>query len=991
MYQHVFCRLRNYLEYIMKKQNLEIGSKVAGFTVEDIVEIAEINSVAYVLKHSGCGASCIHLYNDDKNNLFSVAFKTPVFDDTGVAHILEHSVLAGSDKYPLKDPFKEMLKSSMQTFLNAITYPDRTVYPVASQVETDFFNLVDVYCDAVFNPLLKENTFRQEGWHFDIEKEGDPLSIKGIVYNEMKGVFSDFHSNVARKMLSGLFPDTTYYYESGGDPKAIPDLSYEEFKDFHARYYHPSNGYMVLYGDIPTEKTLSFVNERFLQNFSFETVNSEVSGQTPWKTPQEMYMKVPSSKEDDGSATVLVNWMWQGVLDGEEGLLCDIITRYLFNGESAPLKRALLDSGLGEDLDDMCGYDNDLFCAAFSAGLAKTKPEHAEKILAIVENTIQKIVDEGPDPDLLEGTVRRIEFSLREIKKGGHFPYPLRLAEGIHRSWLYGGDPMTHIAFEKPLEAIKKKILSEPRYFEKKLESLTLKNSHRLLMVAEASAELGEKLGKQTEEHSKELSKQFGEDDFARFHKQTLELIEEQKREHTEEELSCIPQLDKKDIPEKNEITPLEVSTVAGRPLYVSPLFTAGITYLDISFDLHALSDELLDFFPLYTKYLIRAGAGGMSTLDMAKRINLVTGGVSNSDCIMNRFNGDDIVAYTTFHGKALASSTEDMVALFRDIFVEPDFSDKRLLKDLVFEGVNSLSSSITRSGHVYAALNGSARLLKTKAIEERMDGITQYRFLKKLSQEEKYDWIFKQFEKIHALLINKETAFVAMTAENASDYTASVGALLDELPSFPPEVAPFALAPERIAPFAVEVNSSVNYVTQSWKLKHFTAKDCGELYLMSRLLSTGFLWDKVRVEGGAYGGMALFGTSQPIFTFGSYRDPNLGLTLDNYTLALDHILNELTQADVDKAVCGAVGKLDVPKSPHPKGYGEAIAYVVGNTVERRQELRDTLLSCTLEGIRKQAQFLKDTIAESQIAIIASKAGIDDAIEAGYDLRREEL
>lgn len=976
----------------MKKQELEIGQHIAGFIIENIIEIEEINSVAYMIRHEKCGARCIHLYNDDKNNLFSVAFKTPVFDDTGVAHILEHSVLAGSAKYPLKDPFKEMLKSSMQTFLNAITYPDRTVYPVASQVEKDYFNLVDVYCDAVFNPLLKENTFRQEGWHFNIEKAGDPLSIKGIVYNEMKGVFSDFHSNVARKMLSGLFPDTTYYYESGGDPKSIPDLTYEEFKDFHARYYHPSNSYMVLYGDIPTEKTLTYVDEHFLSNYSLEEVDSTVVAQKPWEAPREMYMKVPSSKEDDGSATVLVNWMWQGVLDGEEGLLGDIITRYLFNGESAPLKRALLDSGLGEDLDDMCGYDNDLLCAAFSAGLAKTKPEHAEKILAIVEETIAKLVKEGPDADLLEGTVRRIEFSLREIKKGGHFPFPLRLAEGIHRSWLYGGDPMTHIAFEKNLEAIKDKIKNIPRYFEDTLERLTLKNPHRLLMVAEASAELGESLGKQTEEQSKELSKQFNEGDFSLFHKQTVELMEEQKREHTEEELACIPQLDKEDVPKKNEVTPIKESSIAGSLFYSQPLFTAGITYFDISFDLSALSEEELFYFPLYTKYILRAGAAGISTLDMAKRINLVTGGISNSDFIMNSLKESaDLVSYTTFHGKSLAANTEEMLLLFKDIFTEPDFSDKRLLKDLVFEGVNSLSSSITRSGHVYAMLYGSSKLVKTKAIEERMDGISQYRFLKELSHKENYDGIFKEFRTIHDKLINKQSCFVSVTSEDAEHYTDTIENFLQALPSFTPNLKEFDFDIATVPAFAVEVNSSVNYVTQSWKLENFTAKDCGELYLMARLLSTGFLWDKVRVEGGAYGGMAIFGTSQPVFTFGSYRDPNLGLTLDNFKMALDNILTELTQADVDKAICGAVGKLDVPKSPHPQGYGEAVAQFVGNSVERRQELRDTLLDCTLEGIRKQAQFLKDTFDKSQVAVIASKAGIDDALSSGYSLTREEL
>ncbi len=976
----------------MESQNLQVQDRVNGFIVDQIVPIDELNSTVYFFTHEKTGARAIHLFNDDRNNLFSIAFRTPVSDNTGVPHILEHSVLAGSKKYPLKDPFKELLKSSMQTFLNAITYPDRTLYPVASQVETDYFNLVDVYCDAVFNPLLTEHTFSQEGWHYDVENTNEPVSIKGIVYNEMKGVFSDFQSHVARKMLSGLFPDTTYFFESGGEPEHITDLTYDEFKDFHDKYYHPSNSFIVLYGDVPSEKTLGYVQDNFLKDFDRREVDSEVQAQPQWDEPRTMTITAPSAKEDDGTATVLVNWKWDGTTDGETGLICEILSRYLFNGESAPLKRALLDSGLGEDLDDMCGYDHDLIDATFSAGLHKSSEEDADKVLETVMDVLQKEVETGFDAQLLEGAIRRLEFKLREIRKGGHFPYPLRLAEGMYRSWIYGGDPLTHIAFEKPLASLKEKHAQNPRFFEERLKELTLDNPHRLTMVINASSELGEKLGKQTEEQSKELSKDFSDEQIAEHHKVTTDLLAEQKREHTEEELSCIPQLGKEDIPLKNEVTPIEITEISGRPCYLSPLFTAGITYFDIGFDLSVLPQDLVYYYPLYAEYLTRAGAGGITSPEMAKRVNLHTGGISCSDFMAEEFNNpDNLVTYTNFHGKSLASSTEEMLQIVRDILIEPDFTDKKLLKNILFESRNDLQSSLSRAGHSHAVLYASARLSPAKAMEERMDGVAQYRFLKELSKEEEYDTVFEAFKKIHSTVISKDRSIISLTTPDARDYFELITKILDELPVTEATKQVSELEPAIDGPAGIEISSSVNYVARSWKTDSLDSEAVGELYLMGRILSTGFLWDKVRVEGGAYGGMAMVSSSHPLFSFASYRDPNLKDTVENYEKSLIYIRDNLTQQEVDKAICGAVGKLDIPKSPHTKGFGEVMARLVGNTVSDRQKMRKTIISCSAEALKKRAVALLNDIDKSIVTVFASEASFKQAIEEGYDVDHQSL
>ncbi|MGM0461258.1 MAG: insulinase family protein [Fibrobacterota bacterium] len=974
----------------MKEQHIRTGQIIAGFITQDVIRIEETNSIAYILEHKETGAQCIHLYNDDPNNFFSVAFKTPVFDNTGVAHILEHSVLAGSRKYPLKDPFKEMLKGSMQTFLNALTYPDRTVYPVASQVEKDFFNLVDVYCDAVFNPLLRKNTFLQEGWHFDMPRRDAPVSIKGIVYNEMKGVFSDFHSNVARKMLSGIAPDTTYYYESGGDPRDIPTLTYEEFCSFHKKYYHPSNACFVLYGNIPTEKTLSFIQERYLHQYTKQKITASVGEQKKWKRPRTMNIDVPAAAEDDGYATVLVNWMCEGTCDGETGLIGDILSRYFFDGESAPLKRALLDSELGEDLDDMCGYDNDLYTATFSAGLKKVDPSMAPSVLKIVEDTLQHSVDSGPDADLLEGALRRVEFSLREIREG-RFPYALQLATRIHRSWLYGGDPCTHIAYEKHLKKLKADF-ARPGFFEQQVKRFFADNPHRLLMTATGRKSLGEKLSNQTEEQARRLSKDFTQEDKSACYTETQQLVREQQTSHTQEELSVIPVLEKSDIPARNKVVPCAERWVGNTRLFTQPLFTGGITYVDFCFDLFSLSSDLLPYFPLYASYITAAGAGDCSTGEMARRLNLVTGGFSCYDVIFeDGLNEDGLHARAVFSGKALTQNTDALMELFSDVFLRPAFTDRTLLKNILYQHLNDSAHSIVSAGHAYGVRMGVSRLRRSKHMDEILNGVSQYRFLKKLSRTESYDVLLKKLAAIHRRLITPKGLCVNLTAFEADAYDDALYSILDALPQHAPQKPPVIVQSGRENPLALEVSSSVNYVTQSWELNDFSPSRVGAFFILSRVLSTGVLWDMVRVEGGAYGGMALFSSSCRSFSCASFRDPNLADTLKRYEEALRRVAKTVSQGDVDKTMFALASKFDAPKSPHARGISEALARISNNSPERRQAFREAILSCTAADIREIAGQLLENWEKSQIAVVANEKSLQEAQEAGVDFTVEKL
>lgn len=976
----------------MIDQKLKTGTMMHGFKIERIENIDELRSQAVIFIHEKTKARVLHLFNEDPNNLFCICFRTPVFNNTGVPHILEHSVLSGSSKFPLKDPFKELLKGSLQTFLNALTYPDKTVYPVSSQVEADFFNLVDVYCDSVFHPLLSEMTFAQEGWHFDVEKVDGPVSIKGIVYNEMKGVFSDFRSHVARETISQLFPDTTYYYDSGGEPEHITDLTYEQFKQFHTLYYHPSNSFIVLYGNIASEKTLRFLDNKYLSSFEYCKVDSAIQFQPLWDKPHQVQFEAPAAKEDDGTASVIMCWLVGYSTDALTALLGRIFSHYLLSNESSPLRRALIDSGLGEDLDDMCGFDSDLAQGIFCAGLRKAKPENAEKIRDVILDTLKQEAAGRLDPELLEGSIRQVEFRLREITDSGHFPYNVMLAERTLRSWLYGGDPLAHLCFEKPLSVIKEKKKQGIDFFLKKLEELFVQNNHTLLSTVVASAALGEQLGKKSEEQALQLSSNFTEEDRRNYHTLTMLLREEQKKPVPQAIRDTLPKLDKLDLPKENERVPTEIASYSGVTVYTHPLFTAGIAYLDIGFDLTVLPPELIAYFPLYSEMMTRCGAAGLSFEAMAKRISLTTGGVTCSDMCVTRFGtSHDLVFKCMFHGKVLSHRFDEMLGIFSDLFLRPELENEKLVTDILYEMRNELNSAIVRSGNSYAASYAAARLSRSRFIEEKLDGISQLRFLDDLVSAKNIKAVVEAMKKIHAIVVNRNGCFCSLTADKPEEYRHSLTDFLQQLPAntvTPHEYQFLAQKPPKA--IGIEINSSVNYVAQIRNIGALTPEATGCYFLLARNMSTGYLWDTIRVEGGAYGGSASVSSAHTVFHCTSYRDPNLLKTLDNFEAALHHVASHISDEEVDKNIIGTIGRLDQPHGPHSKGLGETIALLSGRTPQIRQQMREAILGSTPQTLAAYAQRLLDEPLTA-VAVCGSSAAFDEAEAQGYMFDRERL
>jgi Zn-dependent M16 (insulinase) family peptidase len=669
-----------------------------------------------------------------------------------------------------------------------------------------------------------------------------------------------------------------------------------------------------------------------------------------------------------------------------------IFSHYLFNNESSPLRRALIDSKLGEDLDDMCGFEGDFIQGIFCAGLRKSDPKDAERIKGVIYNCLEEEVSKGLDAELLEGSMRQIEFKLREIIDGAHFPYHLSLAERAYRSWLYGGDPLAHLCFEEPLSILKKEKQKGTQFFVQKMRGLLLENTHNLLSVVEASSERGEMLGKKTEEQAAALSSSFTDEDKRKYYELTKELRNEQTRPPSAEALASLPKLDKSDLPLENEKVPVDILSTAGIPVYIHPLFTAGIIYLDIGFDLCAIQSELLQYFPLYSELLTRCGAVGKTYEQMARRISLSTGGISNTDLCATRFGtGEEMVFKSFFHGKSLPERFDEMLEIFVDIFCEPELDNDKQLRDILFEMRNDLNGAILRSGHHFAIAQSAARLSKTKYIDEMLDGVSQLRFLNGLIRADDMVSVTEAMKKLHDIIINRNGCIISVTYDKPKELIEKLNQFIRKLPSSEISYPGIDFSASSDGnPLGIEISSSVNYVAQSWGLEKYTPDAMGEFFLLSRNLSTGYLWDKVRVEGGAYGGMAVISAMHPVFSCASYRDPNLTGTLNNFVGGLEFVERELSREEVDQNIIGAIGRMDQPHSPHTKGFNETVAILCGRTREIRQQIRDAVLNSTPEALAKRAsQILEEE--KTAVTAFGSADAFNSAEKAGGVFDRENL
>ena len=941
--------------------------------------IAEINSQALLYRHKKTGAEVLSLVNADENKVFGITFKTPPEDSTGIAHILEHSVLCGSRKYPVKKPFVELLKGSMHTFLNAMTYPDKTAYPVASQNLRDFYNLVDVYLDAVLFPLITEETFEQEGWHYELESLDAPLVYKGVVFNEMKGVYSSPDAVMHTQTQNALYPDTTYGKSSGGDPKVIPELTYEQFKRFHQTFYHPSNARVVFSGDDAPEKRLEILDAYFSQ---FERIapKSDVALQPRWNAPRSVAGTyagtIDPEKRRDGM--VLVSWMLDAPQSREETLSFGLLSYLLAGNSAAPLRKKLNESGLGEGMIGG-GISTHLRQPLASFGLKGVDPANAEKVEALVLDTLAEIAQTGFSEEQRDAALNTFEFNLREQNTGGT-PRGMTYMFTALSGWLHGGDPISLLAFEDALKSLKEK--AAKGHFESEIRRLFLDNTHRLTSKIEADPEQGAREAKAEADALAAVRAELDEDGLKAVLKRTERLKALQESVDRPEDLAKIPTLTLADLDRDIRTVPTVEDRHGGVRALYHDLPTLGIAYLDVGFDLHALSKDLLPYMPLFGRALLQTGTSRQDFVSLTQRIGRTTGGVGQHRGLATRTDGQGTAAWFFLSGKAVPDKFAGMLDIFHDVLLDAQLSNRERFRQMALEEKAGFEARLVPSGNAIADTRIKAGLTEAGWIAEHMSGVSYLMFLKDLVKRVDSDWasVEAALVRIRDLLFNRSRMVVNLTAEEAL-WPGARAALEGFVSRLPDRQVPDADWTHTFAPRneGLVIPAQVNYVGKGANLKALGLELSAASAVALRLLNTTYLWDKVRVQGGAYGGSSRFDLSSGNFAFLSYRDPNLVKTLDVYDGAAKALRAEIGETDLVRSIIGVIGDLDRPEFPDAKGYSAMWRILNGTTDAVRQQRRDEILGTSRKDFLALADALDLVTHKGHVVVIGGEAAINAA------------
>ncbi|MGC8490889.1 MAG: insulinase family protein [Syntrophobacteraceae bacterium] len=947
-------------------------------------QVGEIKSSARFYRHIATGAELLSMVNEDDNKVFGVCFRTPPSDSTGVAHILEHSVLCGSRKYPVKEPFVELVKGSLKTFLNAFTYPDKTCYPVASQNVQDFYNLVDVYLDAVFYPRLTPFVLQQEGWHYEMSGPGDALGIKGVVYNEMKGVYSSPDSMLLELSQQSLFPDITYGLDSGGDPKVIPTLTFEQFKSFYQTFYHPSNARIFFYGNDDPDRRLEILEE-YLKDFTRAEITSTVALQRPGTVPQRVVRSFGVSGEEASTGglkgMLTVNWLLPEASNKDINLAFQVLEYALIGMPGSPLRRALIESRLGEDLAGT-GLETELRQLYFSTGLKGILAENAEKVEKLIFDTLSDLARNGIDPGSVEAAVNTIEFRLRE-NNFGSFPRGLAVMLRCLSTWLHDADPVSPAAFESSLARLKEK-LKAGGFLEGLIREHFLENQHRSVVLLRPEPGLAERENEEEAKRLETIKQSFSPEDIQRVieNGQTLERL--QSAPDSSEALAAIPVLKVSDLDRQSRTIPAETWPLDGVRGFYHDLFTGGITYLELGFDLRVLPGEYLPYAPIFGRLLLEMGTRFNDFAALSQRISRKTGGI-HPQLFTSNVIGDTAPATWLFlRAKSMTGQTGELADILSEVLGAVKLDDRERFRQIVLEEKARQERKIVPSGHQVINQRIRAHFSLADWVKELTDGVSYFLFLGKLAERIEKDWaaVLSDLEKVRGLLVNRSAAVINLTADRKDLQTieAPLRSMLASLPDRAAEVATWnpALFPEFEG---IIVPSQVNYVGKGANLYRAGYEAHGSSRVISGYLRSTWLWEKVRVQGGAYGGFCLFDRISGVFTFISYRDPNLMKTLENFDGTARFLREaDIPQSEVGKAIVGAIGEIDSYMLPDMKGYVSMLRTFTGETEEIRQKLREQVLSTTAEDFRAFADVLEAVNRDGIVKVLGSQTAIEAAL-----------
>jgi len=954
--------------------------------------VTEYGSHATLYKHKKTGAELMSLCNDDENKTFGVVLRTPPTNSTGIPHILEHSVLCGSRKYPIKEPFVELMKGSLNTFLNAFTYPDRTCYPVASCNLTDFYNLVDVYLDAVYHPrcIQDEKTFEQEGWHYEMDEKDGEMTFKGVVFNEMKGVYSSPESVLGRECQQALFPDNTYGVDSGGDPAVIPELTFAEFQEFHGKFYHPTNSRLWFYGDDDPNERLRLLDS-FLGEFDRRTDIDSVVQQQKLFPEAKSITRPYVAAEGEEKNFFTVNWLLEEeAFDLETELAFSFLDHLMLGTQASPLRKALTESGLGESLTGS-GLEDELRQPTFAVGMKGVTKEDVPKLEALIVKTLEDLAETGFDAAAIEASVNSIEFSLRE-NNTGRFPRGLSLMLRSMSSWLYDRDPFQPMRFTEPLESFKARLASGEDVFGPLIKKYLLNNPHRVTVELTPDQSLSQAM--EAEEQAKITAKRASMDDAAveALVENTRALKEKQETPDDPEALKCIPALDLADIPREAKSIPSVISQEGGATVLRHDLFTNDVLYAEVGLDMTTVPKELLPLLPLFSRSLLGMGTTEESFVDLTQRIGRKTGGLSVSPFTSGKRGSDDVVAYLMLRGKAMGAQSGELFGLMQDVLLKSRLDDKERFKQMVLETRSGMESSVVGSGHSYAASRIDAQRSTAGWVSEQMGGIAYLEYVRELVKRVDSDWegVQADLEAIRTALLRSKGAIVNLTGDEGT--LAAAQGPMDALMGSLPSAAGVKQDWTGRLPMVNEVltvPTQVNYVGKGANLYEDAGYELsGSSYVINKTLGTSWLWDRVRVSGGAYGGFSDFDSHSGMFTYLSYRDPNLLKTLDNYDGTVDYLRTlEMDQDSLTKAIIGTIGDIDGYQLPDSKGYTALMRHLLDVSDEERQERREQILGTTIKDFREFADVLEACRGDN--ARVCAVASAEDAAAAAKE--RPEL
>lgn len=940
----------------------------------------DLNSLCYLVRHKKTGAKIALLSNDDNNKVFYIGFRTPPTDSTGVAHIIEHTVLCGSAKYPAKDPFIELAKGSLNTFLNAMTYPDKTVYPIASCNDKDFANLMDVYLDAVFHPNIykEEKIFKQEGWHYQLDSKEDELVYNGVVYNEMKGAFSSPDDVLDREIMNALYPDNSYGVESGGDPDFIPDLTYEAFLDFHRAYYHPSNSYIYLYGDMDMAEKLLYLDEEYLSKYEALAIDSEIRTQEAFAKTKYIEKEYPimDNESEQDNTYLTYNVALKDNLDPEKYVALQILDYALCSAPGAPIKQALIDLGVGKDVYST--YENGIKQPFFSVVAKNANAEQQELFAKTIEEILEKIVKEGIDRKAFLAGINFYEFRYREADFGSH-PKGLLWGLQMFDSWLYDENlPFLHLEANDTYTSLKKKV--ETGYFEKLIQEDILQNTHKAILTVKPVKGLTAKKEKKLAAFLQAKKESLTEQEIEQIVEETEALRLYQEEPSPKEDLEKIPHLTREDIKKEAEPYVNEERSIQDTKVLFHNLFTNEIGYIKLLFDIKDIPSEYVPYLGLLKAFIGLLDTEHYSYGELFNEMNYQTGGISTTvNTYCNANNPEEFRLMFEVKAKALYPNQDKAFELIREILLATKYDQYKRLKELIEETKSHAQAHMISAGHSVAAIRALSYVSATAAVSEQISGVAFYRFLEDLEEhfEERKEEVADKMKKLADFMFRADHMMVDYTGTEAGyeAIPALVTSLKEAFSKDSTEGEGIAFAEDKKNEGFMTAGQ-VQYVCRAGNYRKQGLPYTGALRVLKTIMGYEYLWIQVRVKGGAYGCMCSFGKSGDSF-FVSYRDPHLEQTVKTYEKIAEYV--EGFQADEEtmtKYIIGTVSDMDIPFTPASKGSYSLSGYLTGCTYEMLQKEREEVLNVSVEDVQKLSEYMKAIMDADCFCVVGTEEKI---------------